>query len=543
MSTALFSAPAGGSWPSTAESVTYFSQGRTLVLGPAGVVQRAADLLGQALTTTLWVESPKGSQGAAATGGGRWRTLTGRLVQLQGYLGAFELQYEALSSEIPALQRETFDLVLDLRPKAAFDQAVLPMGYVFSPAEAATATADARAMGLADAVRRLRSWEGVFDKPKFFDYQPNLCAHSRNGIVGCRACIDVCSAAAIRSDVRAQQVVVDPHLCVGCGTCSSVCPSGAMQFVYPRVAVLGEKLQAMLAQRAQAGQMDSIVLLHGHAATPMRLTPRAASRLLPVLLWHAASAGLDLWLSAIAYGASQVWVQVSAVDDAVYVAALRGQLTVAQALLNGLGYAGQHFQLLPADEREAAAMVSASLDKGPQRVVRKRASYAVQADKRATLELALAHLIAQAPGELPPALTLPAAGSPFGTLEVNTEACTLCLGCVGACPSNALAGSADGLQLRFLERACVQCGLCVNTCPEKALRLVPRLNLASARQQAQALVSAQAYRCVRCGSAFSSQKAVELMLGKLASHPMFQGAALERLKMCGDCRLLPLPAR
>ena len=30
------------------------------------------------------------------------------------------------------------------------------------------------------------------------------------------------------------------------------------------------------------------------------------------------------------------------------------------------------------------------------------------------------------------------------------------------------------------------------------------------------------------------------MLGKLAGHSMFQGAALERLKMCGDCRVVDM---
>ena len=35
-------------------------------------------------------------------------------------------------------------------------------------------------------------------------------------------------------------------------------------------------------------------------------------------------------------------------------------------------------------------------------------------------------------------------------------------------------------------------------------------------------------------------KAIEAMLGKLAGHSMFQGAALERLKMCGDCRVIDL---
>jgi hypothetical protein len=30
------------------------------------------------------------------------------------------------------------------------------------------------------------------------------------------------------------------------------------------------------------------------------------------------------------------------------------------------------------------------------------------------------------------------------------------------------------------------------------------------------------------------------MLGRLSGHAMFQGAALERLKMCGDCRVIDI---
>jgi hypothetical protein len=30
------------------------------------------------------------------------------------------------------------------------------------------------------------------------------------------------------------------------------------------------------------------------------------------------------------------------------------------------------------------------------------------------------------------------------------------------------------------------------------------------------------------------------MLGRLSGHSMFQGAALERLKMCGDCRVIDM---
>ena len=169
-------------------------------------------------------------------------------------------------------------------------------------------------------------------------------------------------------------------------------------------------------------------------------------------------------------------------------------------------------------------------------------SFAAQADKRSTLELAIDHLAALAPqpaDELP----LPAAGSPFGTLVVDGAKCTLCLSCVSACPEAALADNPDKPQLKFIEKNCVQCGLCASTCPEDAITLQPRLWLADggkARKQARVLAEMEPYRCVRCSKPFGTLRAIENMLTKLAGHSAFQGAAADRLKMCGDCRVIDL---
>jgi hypothetical protein len=45
---------------------------------------------------------------------------------------------------------------------------------------------------------------------------------------------------------------------------------------------------------------------------------------------------------------------------------------------------------------------------------------------------------------------------------------------------------------------------------------------------------------VRCGKPFGTLKGIETMIGRLAGHAMFQGPALERLKMCGDCRVVDM---
>jgi hypothetical protein len=60
------------------------------------------------------------------------------------------------------------------------------------------------------------------------------------------------------------------------------------------------------------------------------------------------------------------------------------------------------------------------------------------------------------------------------------------------------------------------------------------------RKEARVLNEAKPYACVRCSKPFGTLKAIEGMLGKLAGHSMFQGEALERLKMCGDCRVIDI---
>jgi ferredoxin len=190
----------------------------------------------------------------------------------------------------------------------------------------------------------------------------------------------------------------------------------------------------------------------------------------------------------------------------------------------------------------ALLAVDRALQGPPAAGVARAAAFSVQADKRATLDLAIEHLM-QCGSNVPVSIALPASGSPFGTLQVDTAACTLCLACVGACPEAALADNPDRPQLRFIEKNCVQCGLCASTCPEQAIMLEPRLLLQDglkARKTPRVLNEAEPFCCVRCGKPFGTLKAIEAMAAKLGGHAMFQGAAAARLRMCGECRVIDI---
>ena len=246
---------------------------------------------------------------------------------------------------------ERFDLVLDLQRTPQLRMHEPPQGY-FAPGGDAVAQAQ--------AVAALAAMIGEFEKPKFFAYKASICAHSRSRKEGCNQCIDVCSTAAIRPD--GDHVKVEPHLCMGCGACATVCPSGAMTYAYPSVPDLGARVRTLLATYAKAGGRDACLLLHAEDGRPAiaalaRRGRGLPARVIPLEVHHVASVGLDVWLAALAHGASQVAVLATGAEAPQYREALAHQMRIADAIAQALGYQGEHFRVF--DGADTAALDAA----------------------------------------------------------------------------------------------------------------------------------------------------------------------------------------
>lgn len=458
-----------------------------------------------------------------------------------GHLGAFTLTIDDFSPADPASRgRLTFaeardgialdcDIIIDLNDgPPLFPAAAKRDGYL--RAEPSDPVRVERI--LLDAAEMV----GTFEKPRYVRLDPALCAHSRNRIMGCSACLAVCPSGSIVPDGDA--VRIDPFLCVGHGACASVCPTGAIRFEWLGANTLLERLRVLLGTYRRSGGESPVLLVHGSGdgermiALIARTGRGLPAHVLPFAVHEVPQVNLALLLTALAYGAAQVRILVPpAHRDAL--APLRRHHDLVTAIMAGLGYAGPRVVLETAEDPD---VVEAGLYQPPPPTLTSPASHLAPEDARGALMLALARLHATAPR---PAdiLDLPAA-APFGAVVLDRERCTLCLSCVGVCPTRALGDHPNRPCLTFTEVHCVQCGLCRATCPEEAIRLTPRLSFAEDARRPLVLKEEEPYACVRCGKPFGTRTSIERLIERLAGHSMFPTPErLEILKMCETCRI------
>ena len=520
---------------STTALVGYRATGLVLIVGPEPyALSVAEELVGKVTLAILATEGNNlsaGSEKPVFT-----REIDGQIIlvaaadlmDVGGYLGAFEVTVDVNGEShnlagLMNLTSQTFDVILDLGRKPATTLELPPPGYF---------AVSANRENMSKVLEEIAGLNGEFEKPQYVHYDPDICAHGERGITGCTRCIDTCPAGAVIS--IGERVEVDVHRCHGMGSCSAVCPTGALTYAYPSLGDTMNRLRQVLTAWRISGMPAPCILLYDSDSGAEYLRTVCADFPDGVLPWRVeeiGSTGVEVWLSALAYGAVGIRILTDERTPGAVLTTLAQQIELIRCLLEGLDYDGQSIAELPAVEFSSADWPQ-YVDES---VVADVATFGGVDNKRDALRLVFDHLTPESsPIE---AIALPAA-SPFGQIRVDTALCTLCMGCVSVCPAGALADGSDTPKLDFIEWNCVQCGLCERACPENAIALEARLLVDSdSRLMKRTLNEEEPFGCIVCGKPFATKSMIDKMAETLASHRMFQGDALDRLKMCEDCRV------
>ncbi len=513
-------------------ALTLEGGGRTLVIGEGKDALEAAHKLSADAGVSVLLSKPLDSITASG-----FDVYAGKPLSVQGHFGAFQVQIRELTSLQTSPESGTVvsgesnietDVILDLsRSPSLLAAPHLRDGYI---------RADPRKPGaVEEAVSEIKNLKGTFEKPIFVEVRNDRCAHARSKRIGCTRCLDTCPPSALSPGT--DHVDLDPYACAGCGSCASVCPTGALRIDHPAEEATLRKLRTLLRTFRESGGTSPLLILHGEGFAEQMLEAVKENgdlpeHVLPFPLGEITRAGTELFWISLAYGAERIIciLDPARADEQT---PLKEGTRLANTLTEALG-AGSPVVLFDEPDPET---LRKTLDAPMHGTRHPCADFLALGERREVARHALRHLHAHAPNA-PNVIALPS-GAPYGEIEVS-DACTLCLACVGGCPTGALQDDPDTPKLGFLEEACIQCGICRNTCPEDAITLHPRLSLKDTAHSVRTLREEEPFACVSCGKPFGVRKSIERTIERLAGHAMLSAdpRMAQRLRMCADCRVI-----
>jgi ferredoxin len=519
--------------------VLFSSNGVVLIYGRDAAAIEAGRLLASSLDVSVLIRADADAVRSQAL---EFPVARGLIRSAQGHFGAFELVVDAYAAPaVPVDGLIAFesaydnavsrcDIILDLSGGAPlFAAPDLRDGYL----RADPSYRD----GWLAAVLQAQELVGTFEKPHYINFTSSLCAHSRSHITGCTRCLNVCPAGAIAP--AGDHVHIDPYICAGCGQCAAACPTDAAAYALPAADELMRDLRARLLATAPDGKSRTVLVhdaLHGSPLVQMLQAHAELPRsIVPLPVNEVTQIGLETLLAAFLYGAAAVRLLVRG-RPRHDLSGLHATIALTESLVGGLGFVGPRISTIETDDPDELGLALRNIPDLP--VARASSFLPLGTDKAAMRRQVLRQLHRLAPTTVD-IIPLPN-GAPFGSVDIDTEGCTLCLSCVSVCPTHALQDDNDQPMLRFTEDACIQCGLCQATCPESVIRLTPRMDFRSSSASTRILKSEQPFCCVRCGKPFGVRSIIERVTAKLAEkHWMYKDASqrLELIKMCDECRV------
>lgn len=326
------------------------------------------------------------------------------------------------------------------------------------------------------------------------------CDYAAKDSPACRACLDSCEYSALVEDTTAKTIHLRMSDCTECGSCISVCPSGAIQNSRLSVSGLISALESSEGYGVLVATDADLMKL----SSPL-YTETAILSVPNYTLFN------ELYLSLL----------VLKSGGEVYfpdMTTLPISTQVAIANVNRI------FERFGGDV--IGDIVSAS--RHPKRF----APLARRLDNL-PLRMAVSEGMASLKGYSNTIYTLP--NSLFSDLHVDDK-CTLCMGCAYVCKSGAFQAQPENKALTLNPALCTGCGHCETICPEHSITLAPgRFREEESYVTFSAVAKDEVFCCVECGKPFATEKAIVKVAGMFASL-MWDDVKTRTLYCCGECK-------
>jgi len=375
-------------------------------------------------------------------------------------------------------------------------------------------TLDPNETSLDEVLTTLRANVEKFEYKKFTTYDNTICQYHERREETCGKCEEVCPTIAIIKVDDKKHLEFSQIDCHGCGGCISVCPSGALDYAPTNRDSLFEMSKLY---------KGSIPLVIPEKMDLDSLDVSLKENVLPFAIegekfLHEASL-----LTLLQESGSSVIFYSDFLS--------KGTKDTIQ-ILNDVyekRYNKKAIYLAMTKEELVLALEEVDFVENSRYTINQ-----VNTKKREIFSLRLKNIV----GEEDYGVVNTGEHLHYGKIQVNEDACTLCLSCVAACNVDALVANVSDNSLRINPSVCTSCGYCLASCPEKECISLQEdtLELNPMWFTEQLLAKDTLYACIECGKEFATTKAVE-KIAKMMS-PIFASDPIKErtLYCCETCK-------
>lgn len=367
-------------------------------------------------------------------------------------------------------------------------------------------------------LEKLQNNRGTYQYKEMIGYQENVCQYHHRREKHCARCASVCPTFGVRNDDVLMELVFSPIDCIHCGACVGVCPTNCLEYEELPKEGLGEITHLCRGQKIfLCSLQDYRNLVAQNKTLPADFLPLVLPSLSILnendLLSMAQTSGYVLVvytqdLSAPMEFLNNITRQIYQCDSIIAVQQLESLSNLAQELPQIESYLYQNRYNKP--YRESFAQ---------------RLQYMIKEN-----DYGLAQSV--------PATLARKSSVFYGKVKIDTQKCTLCLSCVGACNVNALFARSDDFSLRFNASLCTTCGYCITSCPEGAMELSKEgIMLNPESFKSQELAKDEPFLCVECGKVFSTKKSIEKVMLLIGDSFASDSKKLKTIQCCPDCKV------